>query len=56
VVTTCEYPINRFTNPNPAYKSLEHVTIRRKDGNIKKREKKEEEICKKKEFNEWINK
>jgi hypothetical protein len=27
VVTTCEYPINLFTNPNPVYKSLIHVKI-----------------------------
>jgi hypothetical protein len=27
VVTTCEYPINRFANPNPVYQSLKHVTI-----------------------------
>jgi hypothetical protein len=27
VLTTCEYPINRFTNLNPVYRSLMHVTI-----------------------------
>jgi hypothetical protein len=56
VVTTSEYPINRFANSNPIYGSLKHVKIRRKVGNIGKMERREEESCRKKEFNEWINK
>jgi hypothetical protein len=27
VVTTCEYPISRFANPNPIYTSLTHIKI-----------------------------